>query len=163
MRRSVWPRVVVLAALLCIIGLTATGCTWFISIIIGLDDFFDEFAYDIYRENADALGNYYASYVFVTPAVGPGTELSRAQIINRWREYFAEYSILRSGIISRTRVAEHGDVTIVDVHRFEERRLRGTYSGGSRVDVFEQYTLYKVGGSWRIGSVWVRDEFVIQM
>lgn len=163
MRRSLGLRVVALGTLLCVLGLAAAGCTWSISIIIGLDDFFDEFAYDIYRENADALGNYYASYVFVTPAVGPGTELSRAQIINRWREYFAEYSILRSGIISRTRVAEHGDVTIVDVHRFEERRLRGTYSGGSRVDVFEQYTLYKVGGSWRIGSVWVRDEFVISM
>ena len=162
MRRSVWPRVVVLAALLCIIGLTATGCTWFISIIIGLDDFFDEFAYDIQHERADALGDYYASYVFVKPYLEPSSELSRTEIVNRWRSYFTQYDIIKSRIISRTDIAEHGDIAIVDIHRYEERQDRVTY-GRTRVDVFEQYTVYDPNRRPKIVSVRVESEFVTPM
>lgn len=161
MRRSLGLRVVALGTLLCVLGLAAAGCTWSISIIIGFGDFFDEFARDIYREDSNALGGYYASYVFVEQSDGREEELSRSQVISRWQQYFDYYNILESRIVSKTEVAEHGNVAIVDIHRYEVRYSAS--DGCERVDVFEQYTLYKVGGSWRIGSVWVRDEFVIQM
>lgn len=159
MRRSLGLRVVALGTLLCVLGLAAAGCTWSISIIIGLDDFFDEFAYDIQHERADALGDYYASYVFVKPYREPSSELSRTQIVNGWRDYFARYDILKSRILSRTDVAEHGDIAIVDIHRYEERQYRATHSR-SRVDVFEQYTVYDPNGRPKIVSVQVESEFV---
>ena len=45
-RRSLWPRVVVFVALLCILGLISTGCKVFVSITIGLVTVFDKFARD---------------------------------------------------------------------------------------------------------------------
>lgn len=157
-RRSLWPRVVVFVALLCILGLISTGCKVFVSITIGFGDgFFDKFAREIEEENTSALWNYYANYVFVVPMDRPASEWSRAQIIQEWDDYFARYRILECRIMEETERDSYGDIAIVDIWRREKcvNRLTGEEE---LVDVWERFTLHDVSGDWKIASVWVKNE-----